>query len=87
LEIRYYNSRAIIAKLFRKFYSITSLHRESAIEMRRFTDEVLRIHRAFKNLQVPIESWDPWLLDKLTSNLDVDSSKLWEAEQSAKDGR
>jgi hypothetical protein len=58
LEIRYYNPRAIIAKLFREFYSITPLHRESAIEIRRFTDEVLRIHRAFKNLQVPIESWD-----------------------------
>jgi hypothetical protein len=87
LEIRYYNPRAIIAKLFREFYSITPLHHESAIELRRFTDEVLRIHRAFKNLQVPIESWDLWLLDRLTSNLDVESSKLWEAEQSAKDRR
>jgi hypothetical protein len=56
--MRYYNPRAIIAKLFKEFYGITPTARESAVDMRRFTDEVLRIHRAFKNLNVPIESWD-----------------------------
>jgi hypothetical protein len=40
-----------------------------------------------KNLNVPIEIWDLWLLDKLSSYLDLESSKLWEAEQSTKDRR
>jgi hypothetical protein len=80
LETLYYNPRAIIAKLFKEFYVITLFARESAADMRRFTDEVLRIHRAFKNLNVRIESWDLWLLDKLSSYLDLESSKLREAE-------
>jgi hypothetical protein len=87
LEMRYYNPRAIIAKLSNEFYGITPIARESALDIRRFTDEVLRIHRAFKNLNIPIESWYLWLLDKLSSYLDLESSKLWEAEQSAKDRR
>jgi hypothetical protein len=66
LEIRYYNPCTIIAKLFKEFYSITPLHLQSTIEMRRSTKEVLRIYRAFNNLKLPIGSWDLWLLDSLT---------------------
>jgi hypothetical protein len=85
--MRYYNPRAIIAKRFKEFYGITPIARESAVDMRRFTDEVLRIHRVFKNLNVPIESWDLWLLNKFSSYLNLESSKLWEVDQSDKDRR
>ncbi|XP_051158199.1 uncharacterized protein LOC127279715 [Leptopilina boulardi] len=65
--------------------SLPYLKKESANELQSFSDEAQRIVRALKNLDMPLQHWDIWLVYILTSRLDPESRKIWESELSAKD--
>ncbi|XP_043463826.1 uncharacterized protein LOC122499504, partial [Leptopilina heterotoma] len=85
LKSRYHNPRLIINKHLSAFKALPYLKRESADELRSFTDEAQRIVRALRNLKVPVDHWDTWLTFELSERLDPESRKLWESELSEKD--
>ena len=85
LKVCFSNPRLIVNNHFTALMDLPHSKKESAEELRAFSDEAQRIVRALKNLEMPVEHWAVWLVYILASRLDPESRKQWEADLSVKD--
>ncbi|XP_066585482.1 uncharacterized protein [Prorops nasuta] len=85
LKVRYCNPRLIVRNYLVELSSLVSVKRESAEGLRGLLDNAQRIIRGLGNVGMPITQWDIWLVHIVSSLMDPESQKLWEAEISKKD--
>lgn len=85
LKARFSNPRLTVNNHLTELMSLPYLKKESANELQSFSDDAQRIVRVLKNLDMPVQHWDIWLVYLLASRLDPDSRKLWESQLRAKD--
>ncbi|XP_014211226.1 uncharacterized protein LOC106641333 [Copidosoma floridanum] len=85
LRERFCNPRLTINNLLNALYALPHLTRESAKDLRTFSDEAQRIVRALEILKMPVQHWNVWLIHLLSGRLDTISRKAWELDMSATD--
>lgn len=82
LENRYNNSRLLIQNHLKALFSISSLSKESPVQIRKLIDTVLKNIRALKTLGEPTESWDTLIIYLITTRLDQTTEREWETFKS-----
>ncbi|KOB66705.1 Gag-pol polyprotein, partial [Operophtera brumata] len=85
LENRFHNHRLLIHNHIKALFNITCMKQESAVQIRKLIDTVLRNLRALKTLKEPTESWDTLIIYLAVSKLDSSTEREWENHKGSLD--
>ncbi|XP_061721102.1 uncharacterized protein LOC133527922 [Cydia pomonella] len=78
LENRFNNHRLLTHNYVKSLFNTQSLNKESATQIRRLIDSVLRSLRALKTLGEPTDSWDTLVIYLIVTKLDASTEREWE---------
>ncbi|KAH9639003.1 hypothetical protein HF086_005783 [Spodoptera exigua] len=81
LEDRYNNLRLLQHNHVKSLYTIPSLHKESASQLRKLIDTVRRNLRALSSLGEETHAWDTLIIYLVVSKLDPSTEREWEQYQ------
>lgn len=78
LTDRYQNKRLLVNYHLKRIRNQPKLHNETANGLKKMIDVTNESLAAIKSLDVPTDSWDPWIIIELTEKLDPETRKGWE---------
>lgn len=82
LENRYNNDNLLVSNHVKALFYAQSMNKESAVQIRRLIDTVLRNIRALKTLDEPTDSWDTLIIHIVASKLDSSTDRECESHKS-----
>lgn len=82
LENRYNNNRLLVHNHVKALFSAQSISKESAPQLRKLLDTILKNIRALKSLGEPTDSWDTLIIYIIVSKLDSSTEREWELHKS-----
>ncbi|XP_063892647.1 uncharacterized protein LOC135117387 [Helicoverpa armigera] len=82
LENRYNNNRLLVHNHVKAIFSAQSMSKESAAQIRKLIDTMLRNIRALKTLGEPTDTWDTLIIHIIVSKLDSSTEREWELHKS-----
>lgn len=75
---RYNNNRLLVHNHVKALFNTQSVNKESAPQIRKLIDSILRNLRALKTLGEPTSSWDTLIIYIVASKLDPSTEREWE---------
>ncbi|XP_063368166.1 uncharacterized protein LOC134656535 [Cydia amplana] len=78
LENRFNNHRLLTHNYVKSLFNTQSINKESATQIRKLIDSVLRSLRALKTLGEPTDSWDTLVIYLIVTKLDAATEREWE---------
>lgn len=79
---RYDNKRLLVHNHIKSIFNLKSIANESSIQLRQLIDNINKHMRALKSLGQPTEHWDTLIIFQISSKLDSETSRQWEAHRS-----
>lgn len=75
---RFQNDRLLVQNHVKSLFSLSNMHKESPVLIRKVIDTILRNLRALSSLGEPTESWDTLIIYLVVSKLDSSTEREWE---------
>ncbi|XP_011858303.1 PREDICTED: uncharacterized protein LOC105555871, partial [Vollenhovia emeryi] len=79
LKTRFENKRLMLHHHVHSLFDITSIPKESASQLRKLVDDILKHLRALKTLGQPTDQWDCLMIYLVSSKLDAATRRKWES--------
>lgn len=82
LQNRFNNNRLLVHNHCKALFSAQSVNKESAVQIRKLIDSILRNIRALKTLGEPTDTWDTLIIYIIVTKLDSATEREWELHKS-----
>ncbi|RLU24048.1 hypothetical protein DMN91_004257 [Ooceraea biroi] len=83
LVTRYCNKRVLVCSYLDLMFGIKPLSRKSADDLKELLATVNEALGGLRSLEVPIDTWNYFLVHFMVGRLDIDSREAWELQQGA----
>ncbi|KAJ2941115.1 hypothetical protein O0L34_g10350 [Tuta absoluta] len=78
LQARYGNKKLIVNSLLKKLFTQKKMTAQSAVSLKSLLDTTTECLKSLENLDISIDSWDPFIIFLVVQKLDPESHRDWE---------